>query len=177
MKLNYVATLACATLALPVLVACTAVAQQAPAPVAKVQPAAGSAVTYRANIKPFLKAQCAECHGDDAPTLAEFKLDEEKFKKAKLGPRTDTYENLLQIVVYPDPGAFMRRLDDGTNTADKKPGNMYKNLGETDAERAANLKMLKAWVGEGAWNLNRWDKKGDVPAITKEQMNKLQVKY
>ncbi|MEO8121284.1 MAG: hypothetical protein ABI606_18420 [Rhodoferax sp.] len=22
----------------------------------------------------------------------------------------------------PDPGAFMRRLDDGTNIADKKPG-------------------------------------------------------
>jgi len=179
MKTKLLVTLGCATLALPVLVACTAVAQQAPAPVAAAKAPVASApvVTYRANIQPFIKAQCAECHGADAPTLAEFKLAEEKYTKAKLGPRTDTYENLLQIVAYTDTGAFMRRLDDGTNTADKKPGNMYKHLGETDGERAANLKMIKAWVGEGAWNLNRWQKRGDVPAITKEQLDKLQLKY
>ena len=63
------------------------------------------------------------------------------------------------------------------NTPDKKPGNMYKNLGETDAERAANLKIVKAWVGEGAWNLNRWAKRGDVPGITKEQLDKLKLAY
>ena len=109
--------------------------------------------------------------------MAEFKLDEEKYKKDKLGPRTDTYENLLQIMVYPDSGAFMRRVDDGTSTSDKKPSNMYKHLGATDAERQANLKMLKSWVGEGAWNLNRWIAKGVMPAITKEQMDKVQAKY
>ncbi len=139
---------------------------------------AGAAdVTYRDNIKPFLKANCAECHGDDAPTLAEFKLNEEKYKKEKLGPKTSTYENLLQIIAFPDAGAFMRRLDDGTNTADKKPGNMYKYLGETDAERATNLVMIKAWVGDGAWNLNRWEKRGEVPAVSKEQLEKLKLKY
>ena len=136
-----------------------------------------SDVTYRVNIAPLFKAQCAECHGDSAPTLAEFNLDQEKYKKDKLGPRTSTYADLLQLVGWPDTGALMRRLDDGTNTADKKPGNMYKNLGETDAERAANLTMLKAWVGEEAWNLNRWAKRGDVPAITKEQLDKLKLKY
>lgn len=157
MKQKLLAALACATLALPAFAA---------------------DVTYRADIKPFIKANCAECHGDDAPTLAEFKLDEEKYKKAKAGPRTDTYENLLQIVAFPDSGALMRRLDDGTSAqAGGKPGNMYKYLGETDAERAKNLVMVKAWVGEGAWNLNRWAKKGDVPGITKEQMEKLQLKY
>jgi hypothetical protein len=135
------------------------------------------AQTYRANVQPFIKAQCAECHGADAPTLAEFKLNEEKYKKAKQGPRTDTYENLLQIVVYPDAGAFMRRVDDGANTSDKKPGNMYKYLGESDTERQANLQMLKAWVGEGAWNLNRWSEKGDVPGITKAQLDKVKVQY
>jgi hypothetical protein len=175
MKLKFVATFASATLALPVLVACTTtVAQKAPTPVAKT---AETGVTYRTHIAPLLKAQCAECHGDDAPTLAEFKLNEEGYKKDKLGPRTDTYADLLQIVAYPDHGALMRRLDDGTNTPDKKPGNMYKRLGETEAERAANLKMIKAWVGEGAWNLNRWKAKGDVPGITKEQLDKLKLKY
>jgi hypothetical protein len=134
-------------------------------------------VTYRQDIKPFIKAQCAECHAGDAPTLADFKLDEEKYKKEKLGPRSDTYENLLMIIVYPDPGAFMRRLDDGTNTSDKKPGNMYKYLGETDAERNKALTMMKAWLGDGAWNLNRWDTRGDVPGVTKEQMGKLKLKY
>ncbi len=169
MKHKFIATFACVALALPALAAFSAAAQQAPA--------AASPVTYRANVQPFLKAHCADCHGAESPTLSEFKLDEEKYTKAKSGPRTDTYENLLQIVAYPDHGAFMRRLDDGTNTADKKPGNMYRYLGETDAERAENLKMLKAWIGEGAWNLNRWGPRGDVPAVTKEQLDKLQVKY
>ncbi len=135
------------------------------------------AQSYRANVQPLIKAQCAECHGADAPTLAEFKLDEEKYKKEKLGPRTDTYENLLQIVAYPDSGALMRRIDDGTNTADKKPGNMYKYLGETETDRQSNLKMFKAWIGEGGWNLNRWAARGDVPGITKEQLDKVKVKY
>ena len=135
------------------------------------------AQTYRANVQPMVKALCAECHGAEAPTLAEFKLDEEKYKKDKLGPRTDTYENLLQIVVYPDSGAFMRRVDDGSNTSDKKPGNMYKYLGESDAERQSNLKMVKAWIGEGGWNLNRWSAKGNEPGITKEQLDKVKVKY
>lgn len=134
-------------------------------------------VTYRNQVKPMIQKLCAECHGDGAPTLAEFKLAEEKYKKEKLGPNTSTYENLLQIIAYTDTGAFMRRLDDGTNTADKKPGNMYKYLGEADAERAANLVMLKSWVGEGAWNLNRWTARGDVPGITKEQLEKLKLKY
>lgn len=140
-------------------------------------PALAQDVTYRSHVAPLLKAQCTECHGADAPTLAEFKLDEEKYKKAKSGPRVDNYSDLLQLIVYTDTGAFMRRLDDGTNTADKKPGNMYKYLGETDAERAKNLAMLKTWVGEGGWNLNRWAKRGDVPGITKEQLDRLQLKY
>ena len=140
-------------------------------------PALAQEVTYRKDIQPMIKAMCSECHGNDAPALADFKLDEEKYKKDKTGPRTDTYEHLLALIAYPDTGAFMRRLDDGTTTPDRKPGNMYKYLGETDAERAANLKTIKAWVGEGAWNLNRWSKRGDVPGITKEQLDKLKVKY
>lgn len=134
-------------------------------------------VTYRSHVAPLLKAQCSECHGSDSPSLAEFKVDEEKYKKTKLGPKTDTYADVMQLVSWPDTGAFMRRLDDGTNTADKKPGNMYKHLGETEVERARNLAMLKTWIGEGAWNLNRWNKRGEVPAITKEQLDLLKVKY
>jgi hypothetical protein len=134
-------------------------------------------VTYRGDIRPLFKAQCGECHGDNAPTLAEFDLDAEKYKKDKLGPRTNTYEDLIKLIAYPDAGALMRRLDDGSNTADKKPGNMYKNLGETDAERVKNLKIIKAWVGENAWALNRWEKRGDVAAVTKEQLDKLKLKY
>jgi hypothetical protein len=137
-------------------------------------------VTYRNDIAPLIKAQCAECHAAaaDAPTLAEFKLDEEKYTKAKVGPRSDTYENLLMLIGYPDSGSLMRRLDDGTAPESKgKPGNMYKQLGSTDAERAKNLAVMKAWVGEGGWNLNRFNQKGDVPGITKEQMGKLKLKY
>jgi hypothetical protein len=37
--------------------------------------------------------------------------------------------------------------------------------------------VLKAWVGEGGWNLNRMSARGDVPALTKEQIDKVKVKY
>ena len=54
---------------------------------------------------------------------------------------------------------------------------MYRNLGETEALRSANLNLIKAWVGEGAWNLNAWQKDGDVPAVSKEQLDRLKLKY
>lgn len=74
----------------------------------------------------------------------------------------------------------MRRLDDGTSQyAGGKPGNMYSNLCQkgNDAECAANLKVIKAWVGEGGWALNRFRARGDVSALTKEQIEKMQLKY
>jgi len=70
----------------------------------------------------------------------------------------------------------MRRLDDGKN-AGGKPGNMYQFLGATEEERQKNLGLFKAWVGPDAWVLNRFKARGDVPAITKEQLEKIQVKY
>ncbi|MBI5182528.1 MAG: hypothetical protein HZA06_06425 [Nitrospirae bacterium] len=47
----------------------------------------------------------------------------------------------------------MRRLDDGKNTKDGKPGNMYQNLGSTDDEKQKNLAVFKKWVG--SWNLKK----------------------
>ena len=143
-------------------------------------PAIAADVSYRNDVAPLLQAQCADCHfaAAGAPTLQEFDLAKEKYTKDKTGPRLDTYENLLILIAYPDSGAFMRRLDDGSSPyAGGKPGNMYKHLGETDAERAKNLAILKAWVGEGGWNLNRWKARADVPAVTKEQIDKLVLKY
>ena len=143
-------------------------------------PAIAADVSYRNDVAPLLQAQCADCHfaAAGAPTLQEFDLAKEKYTKDKTGPRLDTYENLLILIAYPDSGAFMRRLDDGSSPyAGGKPGNMYKHLGETDAERAKNLATLKAWVGQGGWNLNRWTARGDVPGVTKEQIDKLVLKY
>lgn len=161
MKLNLFATVACAAIALPAMAA---------------------DVTYRNDVAPMLKKYCAECHAAsaDAPSMAEFKLDEEKYKKAKVGPRSDTYEHLLQLVNGNSTGALMRRLDDGTNPYAKgKPGNMYKYLGETDAERAANLAVIKAWVvGPGnQWDMNGIGQRGDMPPITLEQLRKMKLKY
>ena len=133
--------------------------------------------TYRKHVAPLLKAQCFECHDGNSPSLVQFKTDEEGYKKQKVGPKLDTYMDITALVVWPDTGAFMRRLDDGSNSPDKKPGNMYKYLGETDAERQSHLAILKAWLGEQAWNLHRWQKRGDVPAITKEQLDQLKLKY
>ena len=135
-------------------------------------------VTYRGAIAPLWKSKCIACHGAQSPERADFLLDEEGYAKKSQGPRMDSYERFIAFIAWPDTGALMRRLDDGTSpNADGKPGNMYLHLGATDEERAANLKVVKAWVGEGAWNLNRWGKRGDVPAATKDQLDRIKVKY
>ena len=54
---------------------------------------------------------------------------------------------------------------------------MYQYLGTSDEERAKNLKTIKDWLGDGAWNLNRWTKRGEVPGITKEQLEKVKATY
>jgi len=115
--------------------------------------AGNDAVTYEKDIKKIISANCLACHGSDAPTMTEFKKDEEKFKKAMKGPRVDTYANLMVIVNGSDTGALMRRLDDGKSTANGKPGNMYGYLGGTDAEKAKNLEVIKKWIG--GWTLKR----------------------
>lgn len=135
-------------------------------------------VTYRKDIKPLLDAKCAACHGAGAPSLAEFKVDEKKYTAAMKGPRVDTHADMMQLIGWPDTGAIMRRLDDGKSEhAGGKPGNMYQYLGGSEAERQKNLAIFKAWVGPGAWNLNRFKARGKVPAISKEQMEKIQAKY
>ena len=114
---------------------------------------AGEAVTYEKDIKGIIAKQCLTCHGSDAPTMEEFKQDQEAYKKKGMGPKADTYVNLMVMVNGSDTGALMRRLDDGKNTKDGKPGNMFTYLGSTDAERSANQEIFKKWVGN--WSLKR----------------------
>ena len=114
---------------------------------------AAEGVTYEKDIKGIIAKQCLICHGSDAPAMEEFKKDEAGYKKKMKGPRYDTYGNLLVVVKGSDAGALMRRLDDGKNTKDGKPGNMHAYLGNTDAERSANLETFKKWVG--SWTLKR----------------------
>lgn len=140
-------------------------------------PAFAADVTYRNDIAPLWESKCASCHGAQSPYLGEFLEREQQFRGQMKGPRMDSYSALISFVGWPETGALMRRLDDGANTADRKPGNMYTQLGATEEERQKNLKTFKAWVGDGAWNLNRWDKKGDMPGITKEQLSKIKVAY
>jgi hypothetical protein len=135
-------------------------------------------VTYTNDIKPLFEAKCMGCHGTGSPYLPEFDKDPKKFAAAMKGPRMDSYSDLIYYVGWPDTGAIMRRLDDGKNPlAGGKPGNMYMFLGGTDEERQKNLQTFKAWVGDGGWNLNRFKARGNVPGVTKEQLEKLQVKY
>jgi hypothetical protein len=144
-----------------------------------IAPASVSAadVTYTKDIQPLFKELCSECHGAESPDLETFKKDEKRFTAEKTGPRMNTYTELISYIGWPDTGAIMRRLDDGKASPGGKPGNMYRHLGGDDAERQKNLAIVKAWVGEGGWNLNRWQARGDVPAITKDQLDKLRLKY
>lgn len=133
-------------------------------------------LTWRKDIQPIIAKQCGECHGATEPEFAEW--DVQRAKNKKLAPRMDTYGHFMGFVVWPATGALMRRLDDGKGSAPEgKPGNMYRQLGETDAERAKNLQLIKAWLGEGAWNLNRWEARGNTPGITKEQIDKVKARY
>ena len=134
-------------------------------------------VTYRKDIRPLWEQKCAACHGASAPYLGEYKADKKKFEAQMKGPRMDTYADLIIFVGWPDTGAIMRRLDDGKGASNGKPGNMYQFLGATEEERQKNLDLVKEWVGKDAWKLNRWKARGKVPAITKEDLEKIKVKY
>ena len=139
--------------------------------------AAAADVTYRNNIRALWVQKCAACHDANSPYIGEFDENKKKYEAMLKGPRMDTYADLVYFVVWPDTGALMRRLDDGKTAADRKPGNMYQNLGATEAERQKNLNLFKAWVGTEAWKHNRWEARGKVPAITKEDLDKIKVKY
>ena len=134
--------------------------------------------TYTKDIKPLWEAKCAGCHGAASPYLAEFDKDPKKFAAAMKGPRMDTYADMIFYIGWPDTGAIMRRLDDGKDAlAGGKPGNMYQFLGGTDEERQKNLQTFKDWVGPEGWALNRFKARGKVPGISKEQLEKMLVKY
>lgn len=122
-------------------------------------PTSSSRITYDNSIRHLIEEQCSECHGSNAPTMSDFKKDEARYKAKDLGPRMDTYENLMVFVDGADTGAIMRRLDDGASKADGKPGNMYKQLGANETQRAANLSLFKRWIG--SWNLKRAKDLGD----------------
>ena len=126
-------------------------------------------ITYTTAIKKLFEAQCAACHGKDAPEHGDFKKDREEYKKKGLGPKMDSYAHLASYAGWPDSGAIMRRLDDGKNTKDGKPGNMYEYLGADEKERQMNLGLFKAWVGN--WTLKRF------PELTKDDLAGIKVRY
>jgi len=134
-------------------------------------------ITYRKHIRPLWEQKCAACHGPESPYLGDFEDDKKKFESQLKGPRMDTYADLIFYIGWPDTGALQRRLDDGKSTSGGKPGNMYRFLGATEEERQKNLDLFKRWVGKDAWKLNRWKARGGVPAITKEDLDKVGVKY
>lgn len=127
-------------------------------------------ITYRKHIQPLFNAKCISCHGpDSAPEYEAFKAEKEKWLGVKKGMRMDTYSHLIFYTAWPDTGALMRRLDDGKNTKDGKPGNMYQYLGDSEEERQKNLNVFKEWVGH--WTLKRWKE------ITKDDLDRIRVKY
>ena len=138
--------------------------------------AQGQEPTWRKDVEPIVKSKCAACHGAGAPVYEDWNLDRKTFEARNVGPRMESYPDFMRHVVWPATGSVMRRLDDG-KSAGGKPGNMYAYLGASDEERARNLATIKSWLGEGAWNLNRWETRGSVPGITKEQLDRVKAKY
>ena len=116
-------------------------------------PAAAQSFTYENTVKKIIAERCAACHIQGAPTLAEFDKDKEGWTKKFKGPSLADYKNVMILVKGSDAGALMRRLDDGKNTKDGKPGNMYNYLGKDADDRAERLEKIKKWVGN--WTLKR----------------------
>lgn len=134
-------------------------------------PACAEEITYRKHIRPLWLAKCELCHGAGSPYLGDFEDDQKRYEADDIGPRMDSYADLSFFAAWPDTGALMRRLDDGKNTKDGKPGNMYERLGNTEAERQANLRLFRQWVGEDAWTMKR------PKEISKEELMKFKLAY
>ena len=115
--------------------------------------AAAQSVTYENTVKKIFADRCAACHINGAPSMSEFQNNKEAWTKKFKGPSLADYKSVMVMVNGSDAGALMRRLDDGKNTKDGKPGNMYNYLGSNPAERSARLDTMKKWVGN--WSLKR----------------------
>lgn len=127
-------------------------------------------VTYSKDIRPVVEKQCLACHGSDsAPEYAVFKKGKEIWLKNAKGARMDTYSHLVHYTAWPNTGALMRRLDDGTTSGSGKPGNMYQYLGADESERQKNLALFRQWVG--GWSLKR------LPDMTKEEISAVKIPY
>ncbi|NQS71379.1 MAG: cytochrome C [Desulfobulbaceae bacterium] len=142
--------------------------------VALAVPAMAQERTWRSDVKPLFDAKCIQCHEATAPEYNDWELLDEKVRD-ETPPRMDTYPHFMSYVVWPATGAMMRRLDDGKTSG--KAGNMHQYLGDSDEERGKNLQIIKEWLGDGAWNMNRWQARNEVPGISKEQLEKIKAKY
>ena len=128
--------------------------------------ASAQSVTYENSVKIFAERCALPYSIKGAPSMAEFQKDKEGWTKKFKGPKMDDYASVMAMVNGTDAGALMRRLDDGKNTKDGKPGNMYNYLGNNAHERAARLDTMKKWVG--SWSLKRRNELSDaeLEAIT-----------
>jgi mono/diheme cytochrome c family protein len=130
--------------------------------------ARADSITYENTVKKLFAERCANCHSSakGAPSMEEFEKDKTGYAKKFKGPKMDDYPSTVVMVNGTDAGALMRRLDDGTNTKDGKPGNMYNYLGKDARERAERLQKVKQWVG--SWSLKRRNELSDaeLKAIT-----------
>ncbi len=118
-------------------------------------PAKAEEITYAKHIRPVWEDQCERCHGSGAPTYEAFMADPKKYEADDKGPRMDTYETLVFFLNgEKEAGALMRRLDDGSGTADGQAGSMYRHLGRSE-KRKENFQLFRKWVGEGAWTTKK----------------------
>ena len=134
-------------------------------------------VSYRKTIRPLWQEKCAACHGQNSPYLGEVQGRRRQIHRGDEGSADGHYADLIFYIGWPDTGAIMRRLDDGKNVKNGKPGNMYQYLGGSEEERQKNLNTFKQWVGADAWTLKRWNARGDVPGTSREELARIKVKY
>lgn len=134
-------------------------------------------VTYSQDIRPLWEARCSSCHGAGSPYLGQWQRAKDDYKRRQIGPRMDSYAELLHFVGWPQSGALMRQLDDGTSNGKGKRGGMYRYLGDNEAERQANLTRFKRWLGPDAWSTAHLRPKEEQSGITLEKLLRIQAPY
>lgn len=131
-------------------------------------PTLAEEITYSKHIRPLWEDKCERCHGASTPPYAVFMKDKKTFELDDKGPRMDSYESFVFFITGPEAGALMQRLDDGSNTKDGQPGNMYRHLGRGE-QRKENLQLFKQWIGEDAWLVKKSDE------FAKEELQKIKA--
>ena len=134
-------------------------------------------LTWTKDIQPLIKAKCGMDHGASAPRYEDRNADRKNFEAKKIGPRMDNYADFMRHVVWPATGSLARQPRRWDDRRVARRATCSRSSARPKPTGRRTSRRFKAWLGDGAWNLNRWEARDNVPAVTKAQLDKVKAKY